>query len=186
MSSLYSTDFIIGVLKFEDLLFRRLGKTPVVVYLAYIDYGNVYGIQALEYNFILNKTSQTPALPMVIYQFMSYGTSASGWANGLYVGDLFVNFGMIGVAVISCFIGYIIRLGNSFVYQARYNLSFLLGLMAIVMFSLILPGNSFFAFSTFFYLLLFLASNFINRFVRIRKSQIVLKVKRFPSPMMLK
>jgi hypothetical protein len=186
VSSLYSTDFSIGVLKFQDLLFRRLGKTPVIVYLAYIDYGNVYGIQALEYNFILNKTPQTPALPMVIYQFMSYGTSATGWANGLYVGDLFVNFGMIGVAVISCFIGYIIRLGNSFVYQARYNLSFLLGLMAIVMFSLNLPGNSFFGFSTFFYLLLFLASNFINRFVRIRKSQIVLKVKRFPSPMRLK
>lgn len=186
VSSLYSTDLSIGVLKFQDLLFRRLGKTPVLVYLAYIDYGNVHGIQALEYNFILNKTSQTPALPMVIYQFMSYGTSATGWANGLYVGDLFVNFGMIGVAVISCFIGFIIRLGNSFVYQARYNLSFLLGLMAIVMFSLNLPGNSFFAFSTFFYLLLFLASNFINRFVRIRNSQIVLNVKRFTSPMRLK
>jgi len=178
VSTLYGSDLSIGILKFQDLLFRRLGKTPVMVYLAYIDYGSLYGAQALEYSFVLNKTPENPALPMVIYQFLSYGTSSTGWANGLYVGDLFVNFGMVGVMVFSLFIGYILRLGNRFVYQARYNVSFLLGLMAIVMFALNLPGNSFFGFSTFFYLLLFLASNFVNRFVRIRKTQIVLKVKR--------
>ena len=178
VSTLYSPDIGIGILKFQDLLFRRLGKTPVIVYLAYIDYGNFYGSQFLEYNFILNKTSQTPALPMVIYQFMSYGTSSTGWANGLYVGDLFVNFGITGVATISFFIGYLIRLGNKFIYEARYNLWFLLGLMAILMFCLNLPGNSFFGFSTFFYILLFLGSNFINRHIRIRKSKIVFKINR--------
>ena len=178
VSTLYSPDIGIGILKFQDLLFRRLGKTPVIVYLAYIDYGNFYGSQFLEFNFILNKTSQTPALPMVIYQFMSYGTSSTGWANGLYVGDLFVNFGITGVAIISFFIGYLIRLGNKFIYEARYNLWFLLGLMAILMFCLNLPGNSFFGFSTFFYILLFLGSNFINRHIRIRKSKIVFKINR--------
>jgi len=178
VSTLYSSDISIGILKFQDLLFRRLGKTPVIVYLAYIEYGSLYGSQILEYNFILNKTSQTPALPMVIYQFMSYGTSSTGWANGLYVGDLFVNFGVTGVVVISFFIGYLIRLGNKFIYEARYNLWFLLGLMAILMFCLNLPGNSFFGFSTFFYILLFLVSNFINRYIRIRKSKIVFKITR--------
>ncbi len=186
ISTLYSQDLSIGLLKFQDLLFRRLGKTPVIVYLAYIDYGNLYGIQTLEFNFVLNKTPETPALPMVIYQFMSYGTSATGWANGLYVGDLFVNFGAIGVAAISLLIGCVIRLGNKFIYQARYNLSFLLGLMAIVMFSLNLPGNSFFGFSTFFYLVLFLTGNFVNKFIRIRKSKIVFIVKKAPSSMRLK
>jgi hypothetical protein len=179
VSTLYGSDISNGILKFQDLLFRRLGKTPVLVYLAYVDYGNLYDIKLLENNFILNKTPQNPALPMLIYQFMSYGNSATGWANGLYVGDLFVNFGIVGVVAISLLIGYIIRLGNRFLYQARYNLSFLLGLMAIIMLSLSLPGNSFFGFSTFFYLFLFLVSNFINRFVNIRKPKIVLKLKKY-------
>lgn len=179
VSTLYGSDFSNGILKFQDLLFRRLGKTPVIVYLSYIDYGNLYDIKLLENNFILNKTPQNPALPMLIYQFMEYGTSSTGWANGLYVGDLFVNFGIVGVVAISILIGYILKLGNRFLCQARYNLSFVLGLMAIIMFALILPGNSFFGFSTFFYIILFLFSNFINRFVSIRKSQVVIKVKKY-------
>lgn len=172
VSNLYGSDFISGLLKFQDLLFRRLGKTPVLVYIAYIDFGNEYGLKLLENSFILNKSPQNPALPMLIYQFLSYGDSDTGWANGLYVGDLYVNFGLFGVIIFSILIGLIIKMGNLFIKYSKFNFFYIIGTMSITMFCLNLPGNSFFSFSTFFYLILFFTCfcivrniKYINNFI---------------------
>lgn len=177
ISRLYGSDFGVGALKFQDLLFRRLGKTPVIVYESYIEYGQLYGLAFLEYSFVLNKTPDSPALPMVIYQYMQYGTSSTGWANGLYVGDLFVNFGIYGVVAGSMLIGRIIKMGNNFLRHTRHNIFFLVGLLGMTMFCLALPGNSFFAFSTFFYFFLFLSCYVLNQYVVVRKSEIVIRLR---------
>lgn len=165
VSRLYGPDFSIGVLKFRDLLFRRLGKTPVIVYTAYMNYAEAFGPVFLKYSFILQKSPENPALPMEIYQFMKYGDSPTGWANGLFVGDLFVNFGTAGVAVGSAVIGFVLRTANRFMYAAQHNISFVVGTLGILMFSLSLPGNSFFAFSIFFYMGLFAISYALNPYL---------------------
>jgi hypothetical protein len=157
-----SSGFDIGILKFQDLLFRRMGKTPVIVYEAYIEFGQEYEPAFLEHSFILNKTPNNQALPMVIYEYLSYGTSDTGWANGFYVGDLFVNFGIAGVLVSSIIIGKIINIGNKTISKSKYNLSFIVGIMGMAMFCLSIPGNAFFAFSTFFYIGIFVMCYYLN------------------------
>lgn len=172
---LYGSDFTIGFLKFQDLFFRRLGRVPVIVYEAYIDYGVINGPKFLEYNYLLNKSPANPALPMVIYRFMEYGGSGTGWANGYFVGDAFINFGYAGVIFVSAFIGYIVRLGNTLIANERVNISFIVAMMSVVSFCMILPGNAFFAFSVLFFLVIFAVSRITNQIVILRSGKVILK-----------
>ena len=151
-----------------------MGKTPVLVYIAYIDFGNEYGLKLLENSFILNKSPQTS----VAYDYISissYGDSDTGWANGLYVGDLYVNFGLFGVIIFSILIGLIIKIGNLFIMYSKSNFFYIIGTMSIMMFCLNLPGNSFFSFSTFFYLILFFTCFFIVKNIKYINNLIMTK-----------
>jgi hypothetical protein len=178
ISRLYGDSLDIALLKFQDLFFRRLGRVPILVYEAYIDYGQQYGSEYLKHNFIINKSPSNPALPMVIYNHMNYGSSPTGWANGYFVGDVFVNFGTAGVVLISTFIGYIIKQGNLLIVRRRINISFIVALMSIVSFSIIIPGNAFFAFSVQFFLVVFIASNLINKHLYFCQGKFVIKTMR--------
>ena len=169
LSSLFVADPADTILKFQDLFFRRLGRTPVLVYEAYLDYGNLNGLALLEYNFVLNKTPTSPALPMLIYDHMSYGDSATGWANGLFIGDAYVNFGVSGVIAVSVFIGLLLRIGNNMSREVnKVNVFFVSALLGIISLCFVVPGNAFFAFSVQFFVMLFLVSFFLYKYPRIR------------------
>jgi len=114
----------------------------------------------------------------VIYNHMNYGSSPTGWANGYFVGDVFVNFGTTGVVLISTFIGYIIKKGNLLLVRQRINISFIVALMSIVSFCIIIPGNAFFAFSVQFFLVVFIASNLINKYLYFCQGKFVIKTMR--------
>lgn len=106
---MFALSFGVGNAKFYDLIFRRMMYVPIHVFSAYMEYGNEYGPIFLQNSFTSLRGSSEPPLPMLIYQYMDYGGSKVGWANGMYIGDLFVNFGLIGVLIFSLLIGVFVR-----------------------------------------------------------------------------
>lgn len=109
---LFSSSYGVGNAKFFDLIFRRLMAVPIQVYNAYIDYGSAFGPKFLQHNFTSITGSDESPLPIEIYKFMKYGESEVGWANGFYVGDIFVNFGISGVIICSIFIAAFVKQFN--------------------------------------------------------------------------
>lgn len=155
VSRLYVSDFSHAFLKFQDLFFRRLGLVPIKVYEAYLSYGQEYGPLFLKHNFILNKSGESQALPMIIYQYMKYGHSNVGWANGYFVGDAYVNFGVFGVLATSFVVGLVVRAGNYFVRANDIDVFYIIGSICLMSFCFVLPGNAFYGFSVQFFMFLF-------------------------------
>jgi oligosaccharide repeat unit polymerase len=146
---------------FLDMLLRRLGEVPAKVYAAYMEYGLQNPIQLLNGNFTFI-TGNTP-LPVTIYHFMEYGDSDLGWANGLYVGDLYVNFGVEGVFIFSVVLGYFLGYLNVKYEQVKNAwgvIIYSLG-MAFVFF---LGTNALFSGVMFFVVLLILSSVALSKY----------------------
>ena len=127
---------------FMDMILRRLGEVPAKVYVAYIEYGRLNPIQLLNGNFTF-VTGNVP-LPVSVYHFMEYGHGELGWANGLYVGDLYVNFGIYGMLLISMLIGVFLRWCN-FRFTMIKNGWGLILFSSVIAFNFFLGSNALFS-----------------------------------------
>lgn len=155
LSRLFVENWSDAFTKFNDLVLRRLGKVPAQVYDSYIQFKEENGVILLESSFQFFGKNAEP-LPTRIYHYMAYGSNDVGWANGFFVGDAYVNFGVLGVIFCSFIVGFLIRIGNKRVVRTKkITLSKLIMYVSICSVCFYLPGNAFFSGTIFFFIFLF-------------------------------
>lgn len=161
---LFSISYGVGNAKFLDLIFRRLMAVPIQVYNTYIDYGAAFGPKFLQHNFTSITGSPETALPIEIYKFMKYGESDVGWANGFYVGDIYVNFGTPGVVICSVLIAIFVRQFNLQGQKVKTPSMYVVSLLFATGFIYYLGNNGLFSTTLVFFASVAIILNIMSRY----------------------
>lgn len=122
-----------------DMLFRRLTDVPFETLAAHFSFAELYGPQYLKHNFTFLTGNE--ALPRLIYGHIG-GSLTFGWANSLYVGDLVVNFGVVGAFVNSVLLGVFVRIGNKLARMEKVWIGKNIALFSMAAFLLSLSNNA--------------------------------------------
>lgn len=147
-----------------DITTRRLTDVPLETLVAHFDYAAKQGPLLLAHSFTF-LTGNTP-LPRLVYESLGGGL-ALGWANSLYVGDVYANFGTVGIIIVNIVLGFIVRIGNRAAVRKEKWFGKTLGLFALGAFLFSLSNNAFFSGVQFVLCGIFLINYF---FFRLRNS----------------